>query len=94
MEKLILLKYGELTTKKDNRKYFVKTLYKNIEKKLEGLEVKIEYNLTRMYVWTTKECLDDVVKGLKEVFGIYSIVIYIEVYIYEENKFHSDFNDR
>ena len=31
MNELIMIKYGELTTKKDNRKYFVKTLAANIE---------------------------------------------------------------
>ena len=30
MDKLILIKYGELTTKKDNRKFFINTLEKNI----------------------------------------------------------------
>ena len=41
MEKLILIKYGELTTKKDNRNFFVKTLTTNIIKKLEGINIKI-----------------------------------------------------
>ena len=31
MDKLILIKYGELTTKKSNRLAFVKLLAKNIE---------------------------------------------------------------
>ena len=37
MEKVILIKYGELTTKKGNRNFFVKTLTKNIENKLKDL---------------------------------------------------------
>ena len=34
MNRVILIKYGELTTKKDNRNVFVNALYKNIVKKL------------------------------------------------------------
>ncbi len=36
MEKLILIKYGELTTKKDNRKLFINILYNNIKRALEN----------------------------------------------------------
>ena len=31
MKELIIIKYGELTTKKDNIKFFIKTLVKNVE---------------------------------------------------------------
>ena len=31
MKKIIMIKYGELTTKKDNRNFFIRTLNKNIE---------------------------------------------------------------
>ena len=39
MKKLILIKYGELTTKKDNRKFFVKTLENNIKNKLKNYQI-------------------------------------------------------
>ena len=32
MNRVILIKYGELTTKKGNRKLFINTLYNNILK--------------------------------------------------------------
>ena len=32
MERVILIKYGELTTKKGNRNFFVNLLYKSIQK--------------------------------------------------------------
>ena len=67
MEKLILIKYGELTTKKDNRKFFIKELVTNIRKKIDNKE--IEYSLDRMYIRSSD--LDDVVTKLKEIFGIY-----------------------
>ena len=34
MEKLIIIKYGELTTKKDNINLFIMTLKQNIKQKL------------------------------------------------------------
>ncbi len=70
MEKLILIKYGELTTKKDNRKFFIKELVTNIRKKIDNIE--IEYSLDRMYIKSSN--LDEVIIKLKEIFGIHSII--------------------
>ena len=42
MEKLILIKYGELTTKKDNRKLFINKLENNIKNLLKDYNVKIK----------------------------------------------------
>jgi len=75
MDKKIFIKYGELSTKKDNRKMFIKVLLKNIKQKLEGLNYKIDYTTSRMYIETTNEDLDELIKRLQEVFGIHSIVI-------------------
>ena len=44
MDKVILIKYGELTTKKQNRNFFVNTLYNNIKNKLKNYDVKIVEN--------------------------------------------------
>ena len=41
MEKLILIKYGELTTKKDNRKLFINKLENNIKSLLKNYDIKI-----------------------------------------------------
>ena len=75
MEKLILIKYGELTTKKDNRKFFVKTLENNIKNKLKDYPIKIESSMSRMYI--TYNELDElkIIDNLKKIFGIHSIVI-------------------
>lgn len=70
MEELILIKYGELTTKKDNRKFFIKELVTNIRKKIENID--IEYTLDRMYI--KGDNLDNVILKLQEIFGIYSII--------------------
>ena len=72
MDKLILIKYGELTTKKDNRKFFINTLEKNIRSLIKD-DIKITKDRVRMYI----ECenVDEVALKLKKVFGIYGIVI-------------------
>lgn len=74
MNKLILIKYGELTTKKANRKFFINTLDKNIKSILKDDDVEITKDRVRMYIKTNKN-LDDIVLKLKKVFGIHGIVI-------------------
>ena len=73
MNELILIKYGELTTKKDNRKYFINILEKNIKSLLDGEDIIITKDRVRMYI----ECNDalKISKKLQKIFGIYSIVI-------------------
>jgi len=75
MEKMILIKYGELTTKKDNRNFFVKTLYNNILDKLKDKEIKIEKTLSRMYIKYNDIDEEYIINSLKHIFGIHSIVI-------------------
>ena len=75
MEKLILIKYGELTTKKNNRRTFTKLLKNNILESLSEYNVKIDDNLVRMYIKVSEENFDKVVLKLQKTFGIYSIVI-------------------
>ncbi len=72
MDKLILIKYGELTTKKDNRKFFINTLEKNIRNLIKE-DIKITKDRVRMYI----ECenVDEVALKLKKIFGIHGIVI-------------------
>ena len=58
--KIILIKYGELTTKKDNRKVFINILYNNIKKALINYTVNIIKTRDRMYI-ETEENIDEVV---------------------------------
>ncbi len=73
MNNLILIKYGELTTKKSNRLAFVKLLAKNIENILKNEKYNLKYDRVRMYI----ECENtlSVVEKLKNIFGIHGIVI-------------------
>ena len=75
MEKLILIKYGELTTKKGNRNLFIKILTKNIEEMLQNYDVNIIKNRVRMFIEVKGQKFDEVVKQLQKVFGLHSIVI-------------------
>ena len=49
MKKIILIKYGELTTKKANRNLFINTLAKNIEKSLENYAKRCYNKKTIIY---------------------------------------------
>ena len=73
MEKLILIKYGELTTKKDNRKLFINKLENNIKSLLKNYDIKIKKDRVRMYIVTSK--VDEVSEKLQKIFGIHSVVI-------------------
>ncbi len=72
MEKLILIKYGELTTKKGNRNQFINKLSENI--KVDG---KIIKKRDRMYIIPNN--FDDAINKLKKVFGLQGIVIAYKV---------------
>lgn len=72
MKKLLLIKYGELTTKKGNRKIFIKLLVNNINSILRGIDYTIRYDRVRMYI--ESDNIDIIIEKLKTVFGIHSIV--------------------
>jgi len=73
MRKLIIIKYGELSTKKGNIKFFIKTLKKNIESKLADIDHSIEYDNGRMFIFG--DDLENIKKRLNYVFGIHEIII-------------------
>lgn len=73
MEQIILIKYGELTTKKTNRHQFVKKLATNINNKIKQYDYKMDYTIDRMYIYTNQ--ITEITNLLKDVFGIYSIAI-------------------
>ena len=75
MDKLILIKYGELTTKKGNRNFFINTLTQNIKKILKDYDMKITKDRVRMYIEVSDNLFDEVVIKLSKVFGIHGIVV-------------------
>ena len=74
MEKVILIKYGELSTKKDNINFFLKKLKENILFVLNDIDVEVTYDLGRMFIHT-KENFSKVVDRVKNVFGIHEMNI-------------------
>ena len=77
MQKLILIKYGELTTKKANRNLFINKLSDNIKKILKDEKVKIKKDRVRMYIET--DDVEKISKKLQKVFGLHGIVIAYKV---------------
>ena len=43
MKQIIMIKYGELTTKKENIQYFIRTLNQNIKEKLKDFSVTTHF---------------------------------------------------
>lgn len=75
MNRVVLIKYGELTTKKGNRKFFINTLYQNLKKKLNNFDVKISRDISRMYIEFSEQELELVLEKLNQVFGVHSYQI-------------------
>ena len=75
MKKLIVIKYGELTTKKDNVNFFLKSLKRNIENTLKDIRCDIHYDFGRMFINVDENNISEVVERLQKVFGIFEIII-------------------
>ena len=77
MQELIMIKYGELTTKKANRKIFINILTQNVEKILKNEDVEITKDSVRMFI----KCHNahKIASILQKVFGIHGIVIAYKV---------------
>ena len=75
MRKVILIKYGELTTKKDNRNFFINKLKNNIFDKLSNYDFEIRDDYYRMFIFPNEDDIDGIVNILKNIFGIHEIVI-------------------
>ena len=72
MDRVILIKYGELTTKKGNRNFFINTLYNNIKTKLSDLDVKIYKDRACMYIELIESDLDIIKDRISKIFGIHT----------------------
>lgn len=73
MEKVVLIKYGELSTKKDNINFFLNKLKTNILEALKGIDAQIDYDLGRMFIHTKD--IDKVIEKVKNIFGIHEFNI-------------------
>lgn len=76
MEKVILIRYGEIFLKGKNKKYFESLLFKNIIQSINGIKAFVTKSQSRFYV--TDFDVDDLellLNKLGKVFGIYSMSI-------------------
>ena len=83
MDRVILIRYGELSTKKGNRNFFVKTLEKSVRNKLSNIDVKIVSDLSHMYIYFDEKNLDSICEKINNIFGISTYNI---AYITDTNK--------
>lgn len=80
MEKLILVRVGEIFLKGNNKGFFIGTLKRNIAHALKGFKYALTTSQNRYYI--EKYSIDDepfIIDKLKKVFGICSISVAIKV---------------
>lgn len=83
MNRVILIKYGELSTKKGNRNFFINTLYNNVRNKLSQFDVKITKDRARMCIEFKDEDLESIKSVVDKIFGIH---MYHIAYVVETNE--------
>ena len=72
MNRVILIKYGELSTKKGNRNFFINTLYNSVKDKLKDYSVKIHKDRARMTILFDEKDLDNIKSIIDKIFGIHT----------------------
>ena len=83
--RLIMIKYGELTTKKDNRKLFINALYYDLLYKLAGLDFEITREMARMFIEFHEEDWETIKDKINHVFGIHTYALVYKVKSNEED---------
>ncbi|ATQ35763.1 tRNA 4-thiouridine(8) synthase ThiI [Mesoplasma entomophilum] len=76
--KSILVRYGELTLKGNNKHMFISKLLDNIKfklKKFDQSKIKFIKDNNSLVIDVVNDILDDVLEELKTVFGIYSLSV-------------------
>lgn len=79
MERIILIRYGELMTKGDNKKLFQGKLLSTIKNNLQRFDVKVIRTRERIYIENIGDHFDAVSEELRHIFGIYSFSIATKV---------------
>ncbi|MEG2451008.1 MAG: tRNA uracil 4-sulfurtransferase ThiI [Clostridia bacterium] len=76
MEKVIIIRYGEIFLKGKNRDYFESLLIKNIKESLNNLNYHFARSQGRYFVEQfAEDDEDEIINRLQHVFGIYSISV-------------------
>ena len=80
MEKVIIVRYSEIHLKGNNRGWFEKVLFVNMEKSLKGLRHEIRRQSGRYLIENfDSENTDIILNKLKKVFGIHSYSVGLKV---------------
>lgn len=80
MYNVVLIRYGEIVLKGNNRSKFEKKLVDNIKYALREEDVKITFSQARLYVEPRDPLdLDRIVNKLKKVFGIVSLSLAVKI---------------
>lgn len=86
MKNVIMVKYGEIYLKGNNRYFFENQLLKNIKYALHSIESDVKKIRTRYLISDyAKENEDEIVEKLKTVFGIYSFSRAVEIDTSKQN---------
>lgn len=95
MNKVLLLKFGELFLKGRNRREFLKLLRYNIEQKLKGLTYKLSETQGRLVVSNfSADIEDELISRLQKVFGLIGVASAVEIDTVMEDieKYVGDFD--
>lgn len=86
MKKVIMIKYGEIYLKGNNRNFFESMLLKNIKYALFGIKADAKRVRTRYFVENyDEEREDEIVQRLQKVFGIHSFSKAVEIDTTQDN---------
>ncbi|MCF7915355.1 MAG: tRNA 4-thiouridine(8) synthase ThiI [Spirochaetaceae bacterium] len=70
MNAIYLIKFGEISLKKENRNFYEKKLKSNLRRNIEARNAQIKYTDGRFYVETPEENAPQIEKALSRTFGI------------------------
>ena len=88
MEKVVVIRFGELFLKGKNRDYFESLLIRNIKSALRGVQFTFERSQGRYFVEKfAEDDLGEVIERLKKVFGIHSLSVADKVAVRWEEDF-------
>ena len=79
MDKVILLRYGEIFLKGKNRSFFESCLIKNIKSALTSFNVEVSKSAGRIYVTNLDDNVEQIVECLKKVFGLVSLSVATQI---------------
>lgn len=75
MEKIIIIKYAELNTKKSNINYFIKVLKDNVTKAIGDIDASVTFDKGRMFIESNESNYDYILNKVKNIFGIHEIIL-------------------